>query len=336
MTPAQFIAQHSREWDAFEKRLAEKMDASAAASFPAEYRRICRHLALARERRYPQDTIERLNSLAMAGQLFLYTPRRRLLIDIAAFLAEGFPAAVRKHARLFWLAMAAFYVPLLASLVAAWLKPALIYSLMPAENVAQYEAMYDAGRRVIGYARDDADNLAMFGFYIGNNVGIGFQTFAAGILAGVGSLFLLVYNGVSIGMVAGFLSARGHGELFWQFVCGHSAFELNAIVLCGLTGLMLGRALVAPGRQRRRDALIDAARAAVPMLYGAALMLFIAAIIEAFWSSRTSISAEIKFAMAALWWLLVIAYFALAGRARAAATPAGDGGSSGAGGERAA
>lgn len=322
MTPAQFIAQHSGEWDAFEKRLAGKPDASAATSFPVEYRRICRHLALARERRYPQETIDRLNALAMAGQLFLYKPRRQLPGDIALFLAQGFPQAVRRHARLFWLALAVFYVPLIASLIAAWVKPSLIYSLMPSDNVAQYEAMYDSGRRIIGHARDDADNLAMFGFYISNNIGIGFQTFAAGLLAGVGSLFMLVYNGISIGMVAGFLTARGHGEPFWQFVCGHGAFELNAIVLCGLTGLMLGRALVAPGRQLRRDALTAAAREAVPMLYGAALMLFIAAIIEAFWSSRTSIAPEVKFTMAAFWWLLVIAYFLLAGRTRAA--PAGD------------
>jgi uncharacterized membrane protein SpoIIM required for sporulation len=320
MTPAQFIAQHGAQWDAFEQRLAVKAGTADATSFPAEYRRICRHLALARERRYPQDTIDRLNALAMAGQLMLYAPRRRLGADIAAFLAAGFPQAVRRHGCLLALALAVFYLPLLASLFATWAKPTLIYSLMPVENVAQYEAMYDAGRKVIGPARDDADNLAMFGFYISNNVGIGFQTFAAGLLAGVGSLFLLVYNGLAIGMVAGYLTARGHGEMFWQFVCGHGAFELNAIALCGLTGLMLGRALVAPGRQLRHDALVAAAREAVPMLYGAALMLFIAAVIEAFWSSRMAIAADTKFAMAAFWWLLVIAYFTLAGRTPAAAT----------------
>jgi uncharacterized membrane protein SpoIIM required for sporulation len=186
--------------------------------------------------------------------------------------------------------------------------------------VAQYESMYDSDRRVIGYARENDDNLAMFGFYIGNNVGIGFQTFAAGIFAGVGSLFLLVYNGVSIGMVAGFLTARGHGDLFWQFVCGHSAFELNAIVLCGMTGLMLGKALLSPGQRLRRDALVEAAHVAVPLLYGAAAMLFVAAVIEAFWSAQASISPPVKYAMAASWWLLVVIYFLFAGRHHAPGT----------------
>ena len=117
-----------------------------------------------------------------------------------------------------------------------------------------------------------------------------------------------------IGMVAGYLTARGYGETFWQFVCGHGAFELNAIVLCGMTGLMLGRAVLAPGRRKRSDALVVAGREAVPVLYGAAAMLFVAAVIEAFWSSRTYVPAEVKYVFAAVCWLLVGVYFVRAGR----------------------
>ncbi|MFZ5755909.1 MAG: stage II sporulation protein M [Pseudomonadota bacterium] len=318
MSPAEFVTRHEHEWIRLDSLLkgdaGKEPQAGFPADFPALYRRVCRHLALAQDRQYPQDIVDRLNALALAGQQFLYRPRPRLLRTVAVFLAGGFAEQVRSRAGLFWLAAIMFYLPFAAAALATWASPELVYGVLPPESVAEFEEMYDADRRVIGYARESDDNLMMFGYYISNNIGIGFQTFAAGIVAGVGSLLILLSNGITIGTVAGYLTAQGHGPVFWQFVCGHSAFELNAIVLCGMTGLMLGRALVAPGRHRRRDALILAAREGVPILYGAAFMLFVAAIVEAFWSSQTIIPPAVKYAMAGLWWLLVILYFLRAGR----------------------
>src|SRR3546814_19122766 len=88
----------------------------------------------------------------------------------------------------------------------------------------------------------------MFGLYIANNISIGFRTFAGGLLAGVGSLLVLVFNGVMLGTVAAHLQGIGHGGPFWRFVVGHAAPELSAIVVAGTAGLRLGLGLVAPGQ----------------------------------------------------------------------------------------
>ena len=152
--------------------------------------------------------------------------------------------------------------------------------------------------------------------YIRNNIGISFQIFASGLLAGVGCLFYLLLNGVFIGAVGGYLTAIGYGSTFWQFVCGHGAFELTAIVLSGVAGLKLGAAVLIPGQQTRRDALTDAARIAVRMMYGIAAMLLIAALIEAFWSSARWIPPEVKYAAAAALWAGVFYYFSFQGRVK--------------------
>jgi hypothetical protein len=47
---------------------------------------------------------------------------------------------------------------------------------------------------------------------------------------------------------------------------------------------------------------------------GATLMLLLAAVVEAFWSSSPVIPPGIKYAVGALGWLLVAAYLGLAGR----------------------
>eukprot|EP00903_Cladosiphon_okamuranus_P004532 g4530.t1 len=170
----------------------------------------------------------------------------------------------------------------------------VVYSMMPAGQVRDYESMYDPANRALGRERNAGDDLTMFGFYISNNIGIGFQTFASGILFGIGAIFFLVYNGLAIGATAGYLTQAGYLDTFYPFVVGHSSFELLAIAFCGAAGLKLGFALLSPGSWRRSDALKRAAKDAVQIVYGAALMLLIAAFIEAFWSSSAAIPIPVN------------------------------------------
>jgi uncharacterized membrane protein SpoIIM required for sporulation len=166
--------------------------------------------------------------------------------------------------------------------------------------------------------RDADDNFAMFGFYIWNNVKIGFQTFATGLAFGLGSVFYLAFNGIYIGAVAGHLTQAGYGMPFWSFVAGHSSLELVAIAISGAAGLKLGGALIAPGRLSRKSALVAAARPAVRLMYGAAAMFFAAAFVEAFWSPLTVVPPATKYAVGAVLWAVVLGYLAFGGRVRAA------------------
>jgi len=176
--------------------------------------------------------------------------------------------------------------------------------------------MYDPAAKRLGMREADT-NVAMFGFYIWNNVQIGFQTFAGGLIYGVGSAWFLAANGGVIGAVAGYLTEIGYTRTFWSFVAGHSSFELIAIVLSGAAGLRLGLALIAPGNASRKAALVAAAKPAVRVMYGAAIMFFVAAFVEAFWSPLTEVSYGVKIAAGVAGWVLLAAYFAFAGRASA-------------------
>ncbi len=89
---------------------------------------------------------------------------------------------------------------------------------------------------------------------------------------------------------------------------GHGSFELTAIVFSGAAGLRLGYSILNPGQLSRLDALREAGRDVVPMLYGIVLMLIIAAFLEAFWSSSTSLSIEVKYTVGAVLWALVLLY----------------------------
>lgn len=319
MSPQEFMRRHEADWKALERSLASGAAAEDARALPSRYRQACQHLALARGRHYPPALVERLNQLVVQAHHRLYQSRQPVTGVVASFLLRDFPALVRSHAGLFGLAALVFYGAFAGIALAIWWHPALVYSVVDASQVREFEHMYDPARRTIGFGRDDASDFLMFGYYVQHNIGIGFQTFAGGMLAGVGSLVILFFNGITIGAVAGHLTRIGYNETFWSFVCGHGAFELTAIVLCGMAGLMLGRALVAPGNRRRGEALRLQAREAVRIIYGATLFLVLAALLEAFWSSSTAIPAEVKYGVAAVLWSGVALYFLFAGRGEEAA-----------------
>ncbi|MDR2014636.1 MAG: stage II sporulation protein M [Azoarcus sp.] len=340
MTPNEFTHRHEQEWRQLEALIAARpgrgprklnlqKDCSGTeslleqstdqAAFPSLYRRACLHLALARERHYPPALIDRLDRLALSGHQAFYGARSRLLHKIGQFIVHDFPALVREHARLFWFASALLYLPALVMSLLVYFQPEMIYSLLDDDNVRYMEEMYRTGGAIeveAGSGRVASENFKMFGYYIQNNISIGFQCFASGILFGLGTLFFLIFNGLLFGAVSAHLIHQGSTERFFQFVIAHGAFELTAIVLCGMAGLLLGHALISPGRRRRNEALIDAARPAVQIVYGATGMLLIAAFIEAFWSSGAYLPVTGKFIVGGLLWVLVAVYFLFMGARR--------------------
>ena len=252
----------------------------------------------------------------MRGHQQFYRHRSHLGAQIIRFLFGGFPRLVRSEWRSVCVASLLFFGSLGLMGLLTYLYPELIYSLVSPDQVSNMEHMYDPDARRLGRfsERGSGDDWMMFGFYIMNNIGIAFQTFASGLLLGLGSLFFLLFNGLMIGGVAGHLTRIGYGEPFWSFVIGHGAFELTAIALAGAAGLKLGWALLAPGRLPRGEALRLAAGKAIQLVCGVILFLLVAAFIEAFWSSTTFASPDIKYAVGSGLWLLVLSYLLLGGR----------------------
>lgn len=320
MTPLQFENLYRADWEELEKLLAalngkrkvqESVQGERVASL---YRRTCEHLALSRARAYPTYIVDRLEHLTSEAHQAIYQQRDFGLRRLGELAAVEFPRAVRAHAAYVWVATAVFVLPTLILGVLVYLHPELILSVVDAQTAAEFESMYSGTEEAIGRRRDANTDWAMFGHYIKHNIGLAFQCFASGLVAGIGSLFFLAFNGAFFGALAGYLTQRGFSETFYSFVVTHAAFELTAIVLAGAAGLRIGHSLLAPGRLTRRQALVVASRESVVIIYGVASMLLIAAAVEAFWSSAIWVPPMVKYTVAAVCWISVLAYLTLQGR----------------------
>ncbi len=322
MKQHRFEQAHEAQWQQLERWLQASAKSSQAdagfdaqtAQFPHHYRQVCQHLALARDRHYTSGLQERLNRLVLQGHQRLYRAPRHFWHSLVAFLSHGFPQSVRREWRVVLLAGVLFYAPLFGLLVAVQIQPSLVYSIMSESQVSNMETMYDPSAERLGTDRQADSDLMMFGFYIYNNISIGFKTFATGILWGLGSVFFLLLNGIYIGAIAGHLTHIGYSVPFYSFVSGHSGLELTGIMLAGAAGLKLGYALIAPKRLSRLQALRQAALCSLDLVYGVIVLLSLAAVVEAFWSSNSSIAPVIKYTVGMIVGLLVLAYLLLAGR----------------------
>ena len=319
MTPLQFEELYAKDWDELETALDSNAAAPSArgitgARFAAQYRRACGHLAIARSRSYPTHLIDRLELITTRSHQLIYQQRELGSTWVVQVIAHDFPVAVRAHGGYVLVATLLFLVPALVLGPLVYTHPELILSVVNAETASEFDQMYSDSADAIGRFRTVDTDWMMFGHYIRNNIGVAFQCFAGGLFAGLGSIFFLAFNGAFGGAIAGYLTARGLGPTFYSFVATHAAFELTAIVLAGAAGLRLGHALVAPGRQTRMHSLMDASRESSVLLYGLTAMLLVAAAVEAFWSSARWLPDPVKYGVAALCWIGVIAYLTLQGR----------------------
>jgi uncharacterized membrane protein SpoIIM required for sporulation len=324
MRPLQFEKTYDGDWRELELALDEiggKTSGSPAADagpsgvrVAALYRRACEQLALARARSYPAYIVNRLERMTAAAHQVIYYRRELGLDRLVRFVTHVFPRAVRAHAWYVAIAAATFFLPAFILGALVYWRPELILSVVSPETASSFEEMYSPAARSIGRARTASTDWMMFGYYIRNNIGVSFQCFASGLFAGVGSLFFLAYNGAFGGALAGYLTERGLSSTFYSFIATHSSFELTAIVLSGAAGLRIGRSLLIPGRLTRTQSLVLASQDAVVLLYGVVAMLFVAAAVEAFWSSASWLPPTVKYSVAAVCWTSVLGYLAFQGR----------------------
>ena len=289
----QLAARQGPRWEEF-RALADRVSRQGLDSlsphelpdFAARYREIAADLARLRTYRADRRTLERVERLAAAGHNALYREADRGLGRIWSAIAREFPAAVVDARGYVLVAFIAFAIPAGVGYLALRERPEIAAEVLPDAMLERADAGASrsaaGGRFVEAHA---AGRPIIASGIIANNVRVAFYCFAGGAFLGVGSLVLLAFNGLQIGAAAGHFANVGLLGYLLEFIAGHGAIELFAIWVAGAAGLLLGRAIVAPGELTRGDALVVAGRRAVRMVGAAVVCLVVAGLIEGFVST---------------------------------------------------
>ena len=273
------------------------------------YRRAAADLAIARSETRDPKLINYLNSLVIRAHGKVYRSEGEGVSTIRRFFAKDFPQEVRRASKFSLIAFAVFMIFGSLSFALCLFDPEFGTTIglddirMAAEtNVRWWETLNEANQ--IGSSS-----------ILTNNIRVAFMAFAFGAFFGIGTLYILLMNGVSIGGVLGvcYRTNPAFGNDLVTFMVAHGVLELTAIFMAGGAGMMIGYALIDPGDLTRTQALKKAGARATKVVIGCACVLFVAGVIEGFLSPSAAPPA-IKVATGILTGLMFFAYILLVGR----------------------
>jgi uncharacterized membrane protein SpoIIM required for sporulation len=142
-----------------------------------------------------------------------------------------------------------------------------------------------------------------------NNMSVGFAAFAFGITAGIGTVWMMLLNGLMMGVVGVACWREGMSLSLWSFVAAHGVLELPAIFIAGGAGLGIAKGLLFPGLLPRKESLVRAGSRSVRLVLGTIPMLLIAGFVEGF-VSPTNLPPYVKFLLAGGLGTLLVLYLA--------------------------
>lgn len=314
MRPDELIAARRSAWErlaALLKRAGSGRIASLSESELVElgqlYRAATSDLAIA-QRDFPRhDLAVFLNQLVGRAHPVVYGGGPVIWRQMREFYRRGYPRLYRElapfmlaSALLFFGTAAAFYAIVLASPDAASyvLSPSLV-------------GMVKSGH--LWFKDNDTAGGTMASLLMTNNIRVSFMAFAGGMLLGLFTVYVLIFNGLNLGGVLALMQVYGHAAPLWEFIIGHGVLELSELTMAGASGLMLGHAMLRPGLLSRRNALAVAAQKSVRLMLGSAPLLVVAGLIEGLLSPSDA-PAEIKIAVGVGSGIVLYAYLFLAGR----------------------
>ena len=255
------------------------------------YRSVAADLARARTQKAGNIIIQNLQSLTTRGYNQIYQGSRRqewqALVD---FYRWGLPSVVQQNAGYIALATSLFLLGAIVAWWYAWQDTTFMSLIVPENLIRKVRDEHQLWMGSIVGVEPLASTSIMM-----NNLSVSFGAVAGGITAGIYTVFLLVFNGLSIGAVATLVGQNNLAYPFWAFVFPHGSLELPAIFFAGGAGLLIARAILFPGKYRRIDALKLYGNRAVQLVFGIVPMLVIAGTIEGFFSPSPLVPEPLKY-----------------------------------------
>jgi len=317
MNESDFVARREADWQDL-KRLCDRGEASlrSLATHDFErlfrlYREVSADLARVRTHSANEGLEHDLNALVARAYGIVYRRRRQRTVEAWRDALATVADTVRRRTTYVLAALGLFLAGAGFGAATMEARPDLRPYLIP----ATIEPVFESWRTGVHDERDGSEALGMMGFYATNNpmVSIYAASLAAGTF-GLGTALLLWNNGVLLGTLGQDVAEVGHLDHLLVSIAPHGATELTGIFMAWASGLLLGAALVFPGRRSRGEALRRNGRDAFVLMALAVAMMFIAAPFEAFFSFNPRVPDAAKAALAAVVFAAWMAFFAGYGR----------------------
>lgn len=305
----QFVEKNRNDWKKLEQHIAaldnsrRNISGREINQFHRLYQKTAHHLSYSQTYFPDEDVTAYLNELVAKSHNLLYKNQVSSIKQIRTFFSTTFITLLSEQWKAVLYAMLLFFIGALAAFLSVLDDPLHLYGVLP-EDVAQ---SFDPEQ--IGTDEGQVDASTMSASIMTNNIQVGILAFAGGITFGILTVYLMVFNGIMIGALAGMYLLSGNAYEFWAYIVPHGIIELTAIFIAGGAGLLMGYKLFVPGPYRRGYQLKLQAKRSVMLLLGTIPLFVIAGIIEGF-ITPADLSLETKYIVAVLTIIALVLYIA--------------------------
>ncbi len=279
------------------------------------YRQAAADLSALREDPSGKSYSRTLNLLLSRAHNTIYSGQKSSAWGIVQFYKSTYPRIFRRNLGMINIALLICLAGTFAGMLLALTKPDYMQAFLGPrmmETIERHKMWTDP---VVSIAPAASSGIMT------NNMSVAFFAFALGITAGLGTVYVMLLNGVMLGVIGTACWLGGMSLSFWSFVAPHGVLELPAIVIAGGAGFRIAQGMLFPGLLSRVDSLAQAGGEAVRLVLGTVPVLIVAGCIEGFISPSLTISWKWKFALAAANAVIFFSYLFFAARGGAPEAP---------------
>ena len=306
MREAAFVKQNKDKWLKFESLLQNNTQLSPK-DLSNIYIELSDDLSYARTFYSRSNTTVYLNGLASTAHQKIYKTKKESKNRLFYFFIEEFPKEFYKHQKQLLLSFLIFALFAIIGAYSASSDSAFARSIlgdayvnMTLENIANNDPM--------AVYKEMAQTDMFLGITL-NNIRVALMAFSLGILAGLGTVFLLMQNAVMLGSFQYFFYDKG---LLWESartIWIHGTIEISIIIIAGCAGLVVGKAILFPTTYSRLQSFIIGVKSGVKIVISTIPFFIVAGFLEGFVTRITSMPDWLAIIIISLSLGLILFYY---------------------------
>lgn len=308
MREAAFVKQNKDKWSSFESLLSKK-DRLTPQQISDIYIEVTDDLSYARTF-YPKSNTETyLNGMGSQVHQVLYSTKKESKSRIIAFWKTEFPLAFYPHQRMLLLAFLVFSFFVVVGCFSAANDGQFVRLILGDAYVNATLDNIEKGDPMAVY-KQEGEATMFLGITI-NNIRVAMMAFVYGIMAGIGTLFVMMQNGIMLGSFQYFFYDKG---LLWESVRTiwiHGTIEISVIIVAGCAGLVLGRSLLFPGTYSRLVSFKKGMDLGLKILVSTLPLFVVAGFLEGFVTRHTEMPDFVAITIILASMTLVIYYYVI-------------------------
>ena len=275
MREALFIKRNAKKWTEYQQQPAKDPDEQAE-----RFITLLDDLAYS-QTHYPQSKVTRwINGIATGIYQKIYQNKKEKYSRLISFWSTELPLIIKKHHRVLLFSVIFFFLCMALGVVSGAKDNEFVKAILGDDYVSMTEENISKGDP-FGVYRDD-DKFTMFVRIAFNNIQVSFKACLFGILFGIGTIYILFYNGVMVGAFEYLFIGKGLGLKSLMVIWIHGTLEIWSIILAGAAGLIIGSGILFPGTYSRMQSFKTSVKEAIKILLSLIPFFIAAAFLESY------------------------------------------------------